>query len=278
LKHLRFYLPGLLLLGAACNGPERAPDQPATAAAPAATAKPAAPAAPDSVRQASFSWEDDACRYRGYFAAGQYSQQQLRDSYQLVTFPYASAAYRESIWELEQFHPDSINTRLQRLEKQHRQERVELQALQVVPLPYWQQLKRLRQQEEEELYQLRKLTLQAYFQPELLLKAPRAGGCQRYVQALTAADTLQLLRGWRELVDAQKKNNGAPENLEADYQLQFASAERLRYARLRLMLFGWWNCANEHRQYLDVADEQRPWVAFEQLFGKVVRYDCEDVD
>ncbi|RAK63906.1 hypothetical protein [Hymenobacter edaphi] len=261
-----------LLLAAACSSPDQPAEQPTP---PTASAPPAA--APDTARQ-RFSWEDDACRYHGYFRAGQYTQQQLHDSYQLVTFPYATAAYQESIWELEQLAPDSINTRLQRLETQHRQERAALQALQVVPLPYWQRLKKLRQQEEAEMYQLRKLTLQAYFQPELLRQAPRAGRCQRYVQALASADTLQLLQAWRELVEAQKKNNGAPEHLEAKYQQQFASAEHLRYARLELMLFGWWNCANEQRQYVAVADEQQPWVAFEKLFGKVTRFDCEDVD
>ncbi|RTQ50806.1 hypothetical protein EJV47_09300 [Hymenobacter gummosus] len=268
-----------LLLAAACSSPDKPAEQATEAPSSAPTTPPPA-AAPDTVGTAlqRFDWEDDVCRYHGYFAPGKYSAAQLRDSYVLVNFPYATPTHRESIWEIEQFAPDSITGRLQRLEQEHQKERAELQALQVVPLPYWQRLKQLRQREEEEMYQLRKLTLRAYFEPQLLLSAPRAGKCQRYVQALTSPDSLQLLRAWRELVDEQKKNNGLPENLEAEYQIQLASAQPLRYARLRLMLFGWWNCANEHRQYVDVADEQKPWVAFEKLFAKIDRTDCEDVD
>lgn len=272
----RFAAPLLLLVLAACSTPDQPAAQVAAPAAPPASAPPKA-AAPDTALQ-RFSWEDDVCLNVGYFPAGRYTEQQLRDTRVLVTFPFASSSYNESVHRIEQLHPDSIGARLQRLERQHRQEQAALQALQVVPLRYWQNLKKLRLGEEAEFYQMSKLMLEAYLVPRLLLTAPGASKCQRYVQALASADTLPLLQAWREQVDEHKKNNGAPQYLEDKYQQQYASPDRLRYARLDLMLYGWWNCANHHRQYVDIEEEQQPWPAFEKLFVKVARQDCADVD
>ncbi|OON67476.1 hypothetical protein [Hymenobacter sp. CRA2] len=260
-------------MAAACSNPESPAEQ--TAAAPSAP-KPAPAALPDSVRRPSFTWEDEVCLNKGYFAPGQYTQQQLRDTHKLINYP--GIAETRDIWHLAEMQPDTIAQRISQLDQEYAQRLAELRALQVVPQAYWRKLQQLRVLELEESYRLTRLTFQGHVTPGVLVGASSAPACQAYAQVLASPDTAVLVRAWRRLVDEQKTHNSVPASLEAEFQQQNHSPERLQYARLELMKYGWWNCVNGMKKYGDVYDQQQPSLAFDKLFTKVERTDCADVD
>lgn len=266
------------LFGAACNGPERTAEQNPTApAAPQpVAARSAAPAAPDSAQSTSFTWQDEVCQNTGHFAAGQYTQQQLRDAYKLVEYP--SVMDTRDVWELAEMRSDTITRRLARLDAEHQRRITGLRGLEVVPQPYWRNLQQLRIREQEELYQLMRANFRGYLTPSALVSASNAPACRAYAQVLAGTDTAALVRAWRQLEDGQKARNGDPERLEAEFQRQNHSAQRLDYARLRLTKFGWWNCVNGARKHGDVYNQQQPNLAFVKLFTKIDQTDCADVD
>ena len=61
-----------------------------------------------------------------------------------------------------------------------------------------------------------------------------------------------MFEAWLALHEIKKSKNNNPEKLERKFLEQMNSLERMEYARLELMKFGWWNCANQTVQHLDI--------------------------
>jgi hypothetical protein len=53
-----------------------------------------------------------------------------------------------------------------------------------------------------------------------------------------------------------------------EFQLKSNSTDSLKYAELEVLLFGWWNCANQFISYLDDGIYQEE---FEQNF---IKFNC----
>lgn len=97
--------------------------------------------------------------------------------------------------------------------------------------------------------------------------------CNAEIVALNGTNE-ELLAAWALLIERQKRNNGSPENVEREYQYKLNSSNKLKYARLEIMLFEWGNCMNQfvyyHEDYMRIEEE------FQKLFTTVIREDYED--
>ena len=82
------------------------------------------------------------------------------------------------------------------------------------------------------------------------------------------------MNAWFELKERQKLNNCCPEMVEKEFLSKYNSCNRLKYARLDLMTYGWGNCMNQfvyhHTDYIRIEEE------FQKLFISVDREDEED--
>ena len=224
----------------------------------------------------SFSWQDEVCTNTGTFPAGAYSQRQLRDTYALVTgyqlttnpFPFNISNYTDG------YFTNAART----LKHEHDSLAAMLHGLEVVATPFWQKIKRLREQQLAEEYAYNQAAIQGYLQPATWLSNPYAAACPEYAKALASTDTALVVRTWRQLVDDMKKHNGIPEQLEADFKMQSASPQRLRYGKTCLMTFGWGNCANHQRKLNNLPDQYHLYDKFTRLFTHIEQSDCVDAD
>ena len=266
-------LPLALLL--ACGS------QPETRTAPTASAHllpTPAPRKPIPARKASqtFTWQDEVCENTGTFPAGAYTQRQLRATYQLVTgFALATTVVP---FQLRQYNEAFFSQAARHLTHEHDSLAALLHGLQVVPSRYWQNIKRLRELELAESYALSHATLEGYFHPASWLSNAYYAHCAGYATALASTDSAVVMQAWRKLVDEEKVTNGIPERLEADFVAQSASPERMRYAKVALMTFGWSNCANAQRKYNDLPSQYPLQDEFVKLFTHVEQSNCADTD
>ncbi|KAA3440618.1 hypothetical protein [Rufibacter hautae] len=226
----------------------------------------------------TFSWSTDICRSKGIFNPNAYSPQQLKDTYYLwLGF--------NSVMELEDVTLDSpdewtienIDRKSAKLDADFRKATRRLLSLQLVPSKFWETVRDLKTKELDESYALKKLTIEAYKTPGILLNQPYAKNCQAYVNALASEDSVALFNAWKNLMEEQKKNNGAPERVEAEFYRKRNSPERLLYAKIELMAFGWWNCANHQTKYNNASQEMPMEEEFDKLFLKITD-ECDDVD
>ncbi|AMR26010.1 hypothetical protein A0257_02100 [Hymenobacter psoromatis] len=244
------------------------------AAMPAVAVPPPKKTTHNSVQ--TFSWQDDTCTNTGTYTAGAYTQQQLRDTYQLVNgFLIMTTVVPFS---LKNYNDAFFRSTASQLTHEHDSLAGIIHKLHVVPTKFWRNIKHLRELELAEGYALDQATLEGYFQPASWLSNRYHAACPEYATALASTDTVVVMKAWRKLVDQQKINNGMPKQLEAEFVAQSASPERMAYAKVALMTFGWGNCANAQRKYNTIADQYPLNEQFSKLFTKVKQSDCIDVD
>lgn len=266
-------LPLLLLL--AC---ESRPDTATVAVQNVKTPKPSLPKPrkPGRALMQTFTWQDEACTSTGSYKTGTYTSQQLRDTYQLVNGFLITTTVAP--FYLKHYNDAFFRHAAKHLAREHDSLASVLHGLDVVPTPFWRKIKRLREAELAESYALDQAALDGYFQPASWLSNRYYAHCSDYATALASTDTAVVIKAWRKLVDAEKINNGIPEELAAAFTAEVASPERLRYAKVALMTFGWSNCANAQRKYPDLSDQYSLYANFTKLFTRIRQSDCVDVD
>lgn len=191
---------------------------------------------PSVATTATFNWATDLCDYQSTYNSAQYTEEQLKNTHSLWLDNWyleapAVAATPDEIQRL------SIKT----LDQDYRQVSKLLKNLAIVDVPYWHQLKQRRLQALEAEYVLKKVAINAYKQPHLLGQTSYEQAGVPYIEALVAGDSATLLRAWQQLHEAQKKQSGLPEQLEKEFKEKFDSPNRLAFARVELMAYGWWN-------------------------------------
>lgn len=267
MKKPLFY-PLFLVFVAACS-----PDQPAQRHAPPAAAqpllaKPPAPpaAAPDTLTL--YEWDNDACHFTGYFNARQYSKAQLDDTWELL-FGSALLATDATPFQPADIEKLSLDT----LKAEYTRRIAHYRAMRVVPRPQWLRLKKLKIREMEDDYRAKKLTIAAFANPAVLLATAYAGDCKKYARGLAAQNDSLILQDWKSLVEERKQLDG--EAYLAQFNAHYQSEDRLLYAKIDLLTYGWWNCANNSIRHVEASE--KTYSQFEKLFVNVVP-ECDDVD
>lgn len=235
----------------------------------------------DTLSQSSkeeFVWESIMCENKGYFETEKFTEKQLQDTY-FLWYGYNSATILDvdvTLDKPEFISLEYIDATSRKLDEEYTKAINKLRKLDVVTIPFWLEYKDLSLQELEELYKLKKLTIEAHKSPVLLLNTRYSSKCKNYVEALAGEDSVALLREWRNLVDILKSNNGFPEGIERQYQQKLSSPERLLHAKIQLLTYGWWNCANSQRKYVDGFNQNGQ---MEKEFGKLflkVESECDE--
>lgn len=58
------------------------------------------------------------------------------------------------------------------------------------------------------------------------------------------------------------------------FEEQYASPDRMKFALVEVMTFGWWNCANKAIKYVDYDGSQER--EFRKLFIRVKTISCDE--
>ncbi|TGE28572.1 hypothetical protein [Hymenobacter metallicola] len=263
-----YWLLGLL---AACS-PDPADTSLQRQDAPPAAAPVASPAAPASATSdslAAYVWESDVCRYTGRYRPGSFSQAQLAGTWHVlyndVWLNYYNPLPHQPA-TLAKMSLDSLD------DHYHRAHRY-LENLAVVPRPVWQQLKQARLRELEQEYQITRLAMQAFTQPEVLLTG--SPDCLPLVQGLATHNDSLTRRDWHRFIENHKTQNASPEQYMARYLDRAADANWLTYAKIDLLTYGWFNCANQKTARPEPTETL--YRQFDQLFVQVESA-CDDVD
>jgi hypothetical protein len=268
-----FVLTWLLM---ACQGGQKAAET-TTAGSPPTTTIPTVLA--DTIKEKTdtvivspvgsqtFTWQTELCQNTGTYDAGRYSEQQLINTHELW---FSMTGIEADPIALDP--ADLPKTTLDKLSAQYRETKRFLSVGSFVDGPFWDKLRADRLAELEADYRYKTLALEAYDNPSVLLTDRSPASCRSYAQAL-AGDEVALLTAWRDLVAQQRQKNGSTASMDAKYERELKSADRLRYARTELMAFGWWNCVNE--QIPRVSRTERMETEFNKLFSKIKK-DCDE--
>ncbi len=225
---------------------------------------------PGTAQVRTLKWADDLCEYSGSYDSKKHSESKLLNTLKLKDQQFTRISNFPSVWKWEDI--DSID--IQALESEYRQKKDSLHSLQIVNIPYWQRVKETQIKELDQVYTFYRTKAEAYKNPEVLRKYPAAPACTaKYAEPLIARDD-SLLKVWLEVNMHSRSQNADPDRLKRRFDEQMASADRIKYAIVEVMGFGWGNCAVREIQRDEGNMDDTHMNEIRKLFLRV-REECE---
>jgi hypothetical protein len=219
-----------------------------------------------SFAQNTFEFAEGMCEYTGTFDPAKHTKIELQNTFDLLYFsPYIST--NSTAWKLEKIR----ELDLEALEAECAERINQLETLDFVDTEFWLQAKENRKRELTETCHVQALTIIAYENPDTLMSFETDDPKVNFFRKGLIEGGDALIDAWIEVNRIQKSNNGSPENIQREFDQQYKSPLKMEYARLRVMMFGWWNHVN-HLIYHD--PQENYYDEFEKLFIEV-KTKCE---
>lgn len=218
---------------------------------------------------AVFIWKTELCENTGTYDSKKYSKEQLKNTYDLwFTFSGIALETNSNAHFIEEINQLSVS----KLTSEYLTKKTDYNR-EIIPSPFWNKIKIERLQELEDEYELKKITIEAYTKPSILLNNRFSKYCDEYAQVLSSNDTIKLLKAWKNLVEKRRSENGASEKFMEKYREKYNSKDRLTYAKIELMTFGWWNCGNSTIKRLN--DDGSMEKEFNKIFINI-KTECDE--
>lgn len=249
-----------VLILIACSNPENAADTEKSPGENSTDEESTSQIKKDSV--AVFNWDSELCTHKSKYNAHLYTQDELRGTRQLLQMTGGVLLEVNDV----AFKPDQIAdlSSLSALDAEYQKKKKQLQALKVVNQPYWLKIKKRLTLAMKDEYDLSRINIQAYTNPNVLKGNRFSKFCPDIVTALNSKDTALLMKTWRALVEEQCKNNASPERLMKRFEEESHDPDWMLYARTELITFGWSNRVNDQIEH--VKNDEAINNKFEQLF------------
>jgi len=222
-----------------------------------------------SVEEKVFVWTTELCTNEGSYNPKKYTEAELKATHKLW---WELSSYL-SLTVLPKNDDDLITADIEKLDKEYKEALERFETLKTVNEPYWIELKKKKIRGLNESYELKKLAIQAFADPKVLMGNRFTAHCQEYAEALSSMDDELLLSTWKKMVEKQMEKNGSPEMVLLKYNRQNESSNRLLYARNQVMTYGWWNCANHVIYHFE--DDGTPEKEFNKLFV-TIKSECDE--
>lgn len=218
----------------------------------------------------NFRWQDELCTYQGTYNAGKVSLLRLQNTLKLARPGSYSLSRDSTVWKYE----DIARIDIDALDREYNKTAAELKALDVVQTSYWLEFKARKLAELEQVYRLERITMRGYKDPKALLEYDGAPACKTKFAKPMIEGGDALIDSWRSVNEDSRAKNSDPERLKRIFENQLRSPERLRFALLEVMAFGWSNCANDLIEY--VLYDGTPEAEFKKLFTRVRTISCDE--
>lgn len=213
--------------------------------------------------QETFEWSEGTCRYTGTVQNELATQVQLTNIQKfLVNSPELTRP------ALPSRPKDTLYIRLDLVQQECSLRIKELQDLDVPTSDFWKDVKKLKIRELTEECALKELAINAFQNPELLKYSLTCDSCESIVLALIKGEKA-LLTQWEMVHSWTMKDATNPEYLQAIYDYNKSDIHALYYARIDVMRYAWWNCANA--QLPKVTNFTEIQLEFEKLLKGVTK-------
>jgi hypothetical protein len=217
-----------------------------------------------------FQWTTELCEFEGIYDAKKYTETQLSNTLKLFAVGHFDIQTDATVWKYEEIKNLSVAA----LDKEYESKSTALKNLDIVKSSYWESLRQRKLKELKEVYELSRVTIIAYSEPARLKETTFAASCvTRFANPLINGGK-ELLASWRTVNEDTRRNNGDPERIKKIFEAEYDSPDRYKYARVEVMSFGFWNCANaliEREEYDGARVEE-----FKKLFKRTKTVACDE--
>ncbi len=218
-----------------------------------------------SSQQAEFEYWTELCDCKGTYDSTKYSQTKIQNTFDYLWF-MPSIETSATAWRLEEI--DSLSTAP--LIQECNEKISTLKSLDLPNDTFWLDMRNQIIRYFMETCKIRELTILAYSDPNTLNRVSLdSNKCDVYREGLIEGGE-KLLNAWTKMNEIQKSKNADPNHIQMQFENEYYSDKPLEYARLRVMMFGWWNCANHNSFHIDTT------INFEKEFTRLFeKTECE---
>jgi hypothetical protein len=226
-----------------------------------------------SAQVRTFKWFDELCEYSGTYNSKKYSEVKLRNTHRLLLGQDLRLdSVGATVWKYE----DIAKLDAASLDTKYKDLIDDLEHFEYVSSPFTDAVLAARLKETRQLYQLVRTTMAAYTDPAVIRKYQGAEACKlNYGEPIIAGGD-SLIAAWKKVNLESQGKNGDPGRLQRRWDEENASADRLKFALVETMSFGWWNCANQEIKYADEDFGSRADKEFKKLFIRVRTIRCDE--
>ncbi len=217
-----------------------------------------------------FRWTTELCEFEGTYDAKTYTDAQLKNTLKLFNFGDFEINTEATVWKYEEIKKLNVAA----LDKEYESKSAALKHLDIVKSAYWERFRERKLKELKQVYELSRVTMLGYNEPSKLKEATIGESCiAKFANPLINGDD-ELLAIWRTVNEDTRRNNGDPERIKRIFEAEYDSPDRLKFARVEVMSFGFWNCANNfiERIEYDGSHEEE----FKKLFKKTRTVYCDE--
>ncbi len=217
-----------------------------------------------------FLWTTELCEFEGTYDAKKYTEAQLKNTLKLFTVGSFDIETEATVWKYEEIKKLNVAA----LDKEYESKSTALKKLGIVKSAYWESLRERKLKELKQVYDLSRLTMLGYDEPAKLKEAAFAEACvAKFANPLINGGD-ELLTTWRAVSEDTRRNNGDSERIKKIFEAEYDSRDKYKYARIEVMSFGFWNCANaliEREEYDGTHEEE-----FKKLFKRTGTIACDE--
>jgi hypothetical protein len=222
-----------------------------------------------SAQSSRFKWDTELCEFEGTYDTRKYTAAQLKYTRRLLR-PDFSLQTEATPWEISGVKSLDVAA----LDKEYAAKTAELKNLNIVKTPFWESLKQKHLEELEQVYRLKRTTMAAFQKPVVLREYKGVEACLKNFGEPLIAGGESLLTAWRKVNEESRRRNSDPNRLMRIFNEQMKSPDKMRYAQLEVMTFGWWNCANN--SVARVAYDESLEKEFRKLLTRVRTISCDE--
>jgi len=217
-----------------------------------------------------FQWTTELCEYEGTYDAAKYTEAQLKNTLKLFAVGSFDIETEATVWKYEEIKKLSVAT----LDKEYESKSTALKKLDIVKSAYWELLRGRKLKELKQVYEFSRLTMLAYDEPAKLKESAFAEACVvKFANPLINGGD-ELLATWEAVNKDSRRNNSDSERVKKIFEAEYDSRDKYKYARVEVMSFGFWNCANaliEREEYDGTHQEE-----FKKLFKRTKTVACDE--
>jgi hypothetical protein len=217
----------------------------------------------------TFRWADETCSYVGTYEVTKLTPAQLTATLKLSRPGSYNLETNTTVWKWADVARLDVAT----LDREYNEKHADLVSLPIAPPPYWREFRARKLRELEQVYRLNRATMLGYRERKALLVYADAPACTTRFASPLIEGGEPLLTTWRTLNEEERKKNLDPARLRRIFEQQFKSPDKLQYAVLEVMAFGWSNCANALIDYIEY--DGTPDSEFQKLFTSVKKLRCQ---
>lgn len=220
-----------------------------------------------------FRWSTELCEFEGTYDSKKYTETKLKNTQRLLSYAELRLGTTDAtVWKYE----DIAKLDVGKLDTDYKRLMAELESLDYVKNTYTNSIRLAKITEAKQLYALSRTTMIAYTKPEVIRDFAGADACKKVHGEPLIAGGDALLTAWRKVNEDARSKNADPARLKAIFDQQLASPDKLNFARVETMSFGWWNCANEQIKYADIGQDDMAEKEFKKLFVRMKTINCDE--